>query len=69
MIVERYPNPKEEIGGLIPRCEISSLLDINLTLASRSSVSKNPKKKTWLKLNTAGKLPIILEESIKYNPI
>ena len=30
MIVERYPNIKSEVGGLISRCEISSLLDINL---------------------------------------
>jgi hypothetical protein len=27
MMVERYPNLKEELGGLIPDCEISSLLD------------------------------------------
>jgi hypothetical protein len=27
MIVERYPNLKEEVGGSIPGCEISSLLD------------------------------------------
>jgi hypothetical protein len=25
MMVERYPNLKEEVGGLIPNCEISSL--------------------------------------------
>ena len=30
MIVERYPNLKEEVGGSIPDCEISSLLDRNL---------------------------------------
>ena len=29
MVVHRYPSLKEEIGGSIPRCEISSLLDIN----------------------------------------
>ncbi len=28
MMVERYPNLKEEVGGLILGCEISSLLDI-----------------------------------------
>ena len=27
MMVERCPNLKEEVGGLIPGCEISSLLD------------------------------------------
>ena len=27
MMVERYPNLKEEVGGLIPDYEISSLLD------------------------------------------
>ena len=27
MMVERHPNLKEEIGGSIPGCEISSLLD------------------------------------------
>jgi hypothetical protein len=27
MMVERYPNLKEEVGSLIPGCEISSLLD------------------------------------------
>jgi hypothetical protein len=26
MMVERYPNLKEEVGGSIPGCEISSLL-------------------------------------------
>jgi len=27
MIVERYPNPKDEVGGSIPGCEIVSLLE------------------------------------------
>ena len=27
MMVERCPNLKEEVGGLIPDCEFSSLLD------------------------------------------
>jgi hypothetical protein len=36
-MVERYPNLKEEVGGSIPRCEISSLLD--KTLARWSSAS------------------------------
>jgi hypothetical protein len=27
MTVERYPNLKEEVGGSIPGCELSSLLD------------------------------------------
>ena len=30
MMVERYPNLKEEVGGSIPGCKISSLLDKNL---------------------------------------
>ena len=30
MMVERYPNLTKEVGGLIPGCEISSLLDMNL---------------------------------------
>ena len=34
MMVERYPNLKEDVGGSIPGCDISSLLDINLTMAS-----------------------------------
>jgi hypothetical protein len=28
MMVERYPNLKEEVGGSIPGCEVSSLRDI-----------------------------------------
>jgi hypothetical protein len=28
MMVERYPNLKEEVGGSISGCETSSLLDI-----------------------------------------
>ena len=32
MMVERYPNLKEEVGGSIPGYEISSPLDINLPL-------------------------------------
>ena len=59
MMEERYPNIKEEVGGLIPRCEISSLLDIilarwsidsfALALACWAYVSrKKPKKKPKL---------------------
>ena len=44
MIVERYPNLKEEVGGSIPGCEISSLLDRNLALASRPSILKQKKE-------------------------
>ena len=40
MMVETYPNLKEEAGGLNPGCEISSLLDKNLVLAYQPSVSK-----------------------------
>ena len=32
MMVERYLNLKDEVGGLIPDCEISSLLDIKLAM-------------------------------------
>ena len=51
MMVERYPNIKEEVGGLNPGCENSSLLDGKLARwstascalapACRPSVSKN----------------------------
>jgi hypothetical protein len=30
MMVERYPNLKEVVGGSIPDCKISPLLDKNL---------------------------------------
>ena len=33
MMVEGYPNLKEEVGISIPNCEISSLLDRDLALA------------------------------------
>ena len=39
--MERYPNLKEEVGGSIAGHEISSLLDGNLELACRPSVSNN----------------------------
>jgi hypothetical protein len=51
MVVERYPNLKEGIGGSNPDCEISSLHDVKLVrwstdsyalaLAYWSSVSNN----------------------------
>ena len=44
MMVERYPNLKEEVGGSIPGCEISFLLDRNMELACRPFVSKKNKK-------------------------
>ena len=37
MMVERYPNLKEEVGGSIPNCEISSLLDRKLARWSSAS--------------------------------
>ena len=37
MMVERYPHLKEEVGGSIPGCEISSLLDIKLARRSTTS--------------------------------
>jgi hypothetical protein len=50
MMVERYPNLKEEVGGSNPNCEISSLLDRKLAgwsiascalaMACRPSVSE-----------------------------
>jgi hypothetical protein len=53
-MVERYPNLKKEVGGSIPDCEISSLLDRKLarwstascalTPARQPSVSKPPQK-------------------------
>ena len=39
--MERYPNLKEEVGGSIPNCEISSILGRNLALACRPYVSEN----------------------------
>jgi hypothetical protein len=55
MMVERYPNLKEEVGNSIPGCEISSLPDRKLArwsitscalaLACRPSVSKKKQKK------------------------
>jgi hypothetical protein len=51
MMMERYPNLKEEVGGSIPGCEISSLLDkilarwstasCALALTYQPSISKN----------------------------
>jgi hypothetical protein len=53
MMVKRYPNLKEEVGGSIPGCEISYVLDgklakwlvasCALAMAYRFSVSKNRK--------------------------
>ena len=37
MMVERYPNLKEEVGGSILDCEISRLLDKKLTRWSTAS--------------------------------
>ena len=37
MMVERYPNLKDEVGGSIPGCEISSLLGIILAMWSTAS--------------------------------
>jgi hypothetical protein len=55
MIVERYPNLKEEVGSSIPGCEISSLLDKKLArwstvacalaLACQPSIYKSNNKK------------------------
>ena len=40
MMVERYLDLKEEVGGSISGCEISSRLDRNLAMACQPSVSK-----------------------------
>jgi hypothetical protein len=37
MMVERYPNIKEEFGSSIPGCEISSILDGKLAMWSTAS--------------------------------
>ena len=37
MMVERYPDLKEEVGSSIPSCKISSLLDIELARWSTAS--------------------------------
>ena len=34
VMVERYPNLKEEVGSSVPNCEISSLLGERLARAS-----------------------------------
>ena len=62
MMEERYPNLKEEAGGLIPGCEISSLLDIilarwsiascALTLACWAFVSRKKERKEKKRKNT-----------------
>jgi hypothetical protein len=50
MMVERYPNLKEKVGGSIPGCEISSLLDGKLakwstiSCASVQGLQKQNKK-------------------------
>ena len=67
MMVERYPNLKEEVGGSIPRCEISSLLDgklaewsttsCALTLSYRPSVSKKKEKENRITMIIISKVP------------
>ena len=37
MMMERYPNLKEEVGGSIPNCEVISLLDKRLPRRSTTS--------------------------------
>ena len=58
MMVERYPNLKEEVGGSIPGCEISSVLDkkdlqdclLCFGVGMLASVSKKKKKKNGIKV-------------------
>ena len=55
MMAERYPNLKEEVGGSIPGCEISSLIDgklarwstasCALALTCQPSISKRKRKR------------------------
>ena len=45
MMVERYPNLKEDIGGSIPDCEISSPLDKFVALTYQPFVSLKKKEK------------------------
>ena len=77
MMVERYPNLKEEVGGSIPGCETSSLLDRNLALACRPSVSKKQKQKQtfsqpaiWslCKYTTTSALPVTLHTERASHP-
>ena len=53
MMVERYPNPKEEVGGSIPGCEISTCQVANCLVCFGASLSvlclKKMKKKTIFK--------------------
>ena len=39
IMVERYPNLKEEVGDLIPDCETSSLIDYEINDGHRRSFS------------------------------
>jgi hypothetical protein len=72
MMLERYPNLKEEVGGSIPDCEISSLHDGKLSrwliascalaLPCRSSISKKEKKEEgWGKLISLPSPPLALD--------
>ena len=55
MMVERYSNLKKEVGGLIPGCEISSLLDMKLEVGM-SALCVTQKKK-------GGKKPVLRTQS------
>ena len=44
-MVKRYHDLKEEVGGSIPGCEISSLLDRNLAMSCRLWLIKRKKKR------------------------
>ena len=63
MMMERYPNLKDEVGGSIPSCKISSLPDRKksyrwstascaLALACRPSVSKKRKERPMTHLSS-----------------
>ena len=45
MMMERYPNLKEEVGGSIPDCESSSPLDIKLGVGMSTFYQKKKKEK------------------------
>ena len=63
MMVERYPNPKEEVGGSIPGCEISTCQVANCLVCFGASLSvlclkKNEKKKLSLRIREVRTGPI-----------
>ena len=74
MMVERYSNIKEEVGGSIVGCEISSLLDEKLAMRSTSScalalayqpfVSRKERKKKYIRKQVTLGVKIVSTRSL-----